>query len=141
LREGDFGISVDEGLLVDPPDALQGADIKRVLGAAIAGALALELAMRLLVGLGLLERDDLGFGQQDAILRHLGLERFQAQFHRRQIVALPRSPLPPARSTARGALALPTPAPGPRPAARSPAPLPPPRSRSACGSSKSASCG
>jgi len=36
LGEGDLGIGVDEGLLVDPPDALQGADIKRILGAAIA---------------------------------------------------------------------------------------------------------
>src|SRR5215472_8487993 len=60
--KGDLGIGVDEGLLVDPPDALQGADIKRILGAAIAGALALKLTMRLLIGLGLLERDDLGFG-------------------------------------------------------------------------------
>ena len=33
---GDLGIGVDKGLLVDPPDALQGADIKRILGAAIA---------------------------------------------------------------------------------------------------------
>ena len=43
--EGDLGIGVDEGLLIDPPDTLQGADIKRVLGSAIAGALALKLAV------------------------------------------------------------------------------------------------
>ena len=82
---------MDEGLLVDPPDALQGADIKRILGAAIAWALALKLAMRLLVGLGLFERDDLGFGQHDPLLRHLGFESLEAQFHRRQIVALPHA--------------------------------------------------
>src|SRR5262249_32858429 len=45
--------------------------VKGILRAAIAGTFALELAMRLLVGLGLLERGDLGLGQQDAILRTL----------------------------------------------------------------------
>ena len=60
LGEGDLGIGVDEGLLIDPPDALQGADIEGVLRPAIARALALELAVRFLVGLGLLERGDLG---------------------------------------------------------------------------------
>ena len=70
LGEGDLGVGVDEGLLIDPPDALQRADIEGVLRAAIARALALELAMRLLVGLGLLERGDLGLGEQDALLRH-----------------------------------------------------------------------
>src|SRR6516165_1320462 len=48
LGEGDLGIGVDEGLLIDPPDALQRADIEGVLGAAITGTLALELAIRLL---------------------------------------------------------------------------------------------
>jgi hypothetical protein len=38
-------------LLVNPPDPFQVADIKRVLSAAIARMLALELAMRLLLGL------------------------------------------------------------------------------------------
>src|SRR5262249_56561958 len=51
LGKGDLGIGVDEGLLKDPPDALQGADIKRVLRPAIAGALALELAVRSLSAL------------------------------------------------------------------------------------------
>src|SRR5205085_5247275 len=55
LGEGYIGIGVDEGVLIDPPHALQGADIKGVLRPARAGALAVELAERLLVGLGLLE--------------------------------------------------------------------------------------
>jgi hypothetical protein len=38
-------LTVDEGLLVDTPDPLQVADIERILRAAIAGMLALELAM------------------------------------------------------------------------------------------------
>src|SRR6516165_6259041 len=52
LGEGDFGIGVDHGLLIDPADPLQGADIKGVLGAAITRAFAVELAMGFLVGLG-----------------------------------------------------------------------------------------
>ena len=53
LGERHLGVGVDEGLLVDAPDPLHGADVEGVLRAAIAGALALELAMRLLVRLGL----------------------------------------------------------------------------------------
>src|SRR6516164_9560410 len=94
FSKGDLGIGVDHGLLIDPADTLQGADIEGVLGAAIAGAFALELAVRLLVRLGLLKGGDLGFGQQDAILCHLGFERLEAVFDRRQIVALPHAAHP-----------------------------------------------
>src|SRR6266487_7160155 len=41
LAESDLGIGVDEGLLVDPPDALEIADVERVLRATVAGMLAL----------------------------------------------------------------------------------------------------
>src|SRR6516162_4701040 len=61
--ERDLGIGVDHGLLIDPTNALQGADIEGILGAAITRAFALELAMGFLVGLGFLEGGDLGFGQ------------------------------------------------------------------------------
>ena len=64
-----------------PGKALQRADVEGVLRAAITRALALELAMRFLVGLGLLDRDDLRLGEQDAILRRLGLECLQAVLH------------------------------------------------------------
>src|SRR5215471_2970037 len=84
LGEGDLGVGIDKGLLINPSDALQRADVKGVLRAAIARALAFELAMRLLVGLRLLERGDLRFGQQDAILRRSGLERFEPVLHRGQ---------------------------------------------------------
>jgi hypothetical protein len=56
LDEGDLGIGVDDGLLIDPLDPLQGADIEGVLSAAVARAFALELAVRFLVRLGLFER-------------------------------------------------------------------------------------
>ena len=52
LGEGNLGVGVDEGLLVDPPHALQIADVERVLGTAVARMLALELAVGLLLNLG-----------------------------------------------------------------------------------------
>jgi len=67
--------------LIDPPNTLERADIEGVLRAAVARALAIELAMRFLIGLGLLESGDLRFGEQDAFLRHLGFERLQAVLH------------------------------------------------------------
>jgi hypothetical protein len=57
-------------------------------------SLAVELAVHLLVGLGFLERGDLRLGEQDAILRRLGLKRLQAMLHRGQIVALPHAAHP-----------------------------------------------
>ena len=45
-------IGVDEGLLVDPPDARHHTDIEAVLGAARAGMLAFERAVGVLLRLG-----------------------------------------------------------------------------------------
>ena len=89
LGEGDLRIGVDEGLLIDTPDTLHVADVKGVLRAAIAGALAFELAMRLLLGFGLLERRELALGEHQPFLGDLGLERLEPLLHRLQIVALP----------------------------------------------------
>jgi hypothetical protein len=62
LGASNLGVGVDERLLVDAPDPLQIADIERILGAAVARMLALKLAMRLLLSLGLFQRDELGLG-------------------------------------------------------------------------------
>ena len=43
--------------------------------------LALELAMRLLLGLGLFQRDDLRLGQHQAVLRALGFQRLEPLRH------------------------------------------------------------
>jgi hypothetical protein len=51
--------------------------------------LALELAMRLLLGLGLIQRDQLGLGQDQAFLCTLGSQRLEPFLHRLQVVALP----------------------------------------------------
>ena len=63
LGEGHLGVGVDEGLLVDPPNPFHGANVKGVLGSAVAGALALELTMRILLGLGLLQSRHLALSQ------------------------------------------------------------------------------
>ena len=68
LGERHLAVGVEEGLLVDPADALQRAHIECVLGAAIAGAFGVELAVRFLVGLGLLQRGELTFRQDQPFL-------------------------------------------------------------------------
>src|SRR4051794_18489075 len=65
--------------------------VEGVLGAAIARALALELAVRLLLGLGLFERGELALGQNETVLRDLRLERLEALLHGLEIVALPHA--------------------------------------------------
>jgi len=62
LGASNLGVGIDESLLVDAANTLQIADIERILSAAIARMLALELAVRLLLGLGLLQRNDLRLG-------------------------------------------------------------------------------
>jgi hypothetical protein len=69
LCKADLGVGVDEGLLVNAADPFERADIERVLGAAVAGTGALELAMRFLVGFGLLQRRKLALGQDQAVLK------------------------------------------------------------------------
>ena len=62
LGKAYLGVGVDEGLLVDASNTLQVADIERILGAAVTWMLAFELAVCLLLGLGLFRRDDLRLG-------------------------------------------------------------------------------
>ena len=67
LGEGHLGVRVDEGLLIDATHALQIADIEGILGAAVAGMFALEFAVRLLLGLGLFQRDVIYCGEVDFV--------------------------------------------------------------------------
>src|SRR5579863_4302824 len=86
-----LAVGVDEGLLVDPPNPLHVADIERILGAAVARMLALELAVGFLFGLGFLQRDDLRLGQHQAVLRALGFQRLEPLGHGLQVVAQPHA--------------------------------------------------
>ena len=87
LGEADLGVGVDEGLLVDAPDALERADVEGVLGAAVSRAFGDEFAVGFLVGLGFFQGCHLRLGQDQAVLRHLGLERLEPMFHGWQVVA------------------------------------------------------
>src|SRR5262249_27866477 len=89
--EGNLGVGVDEGLLVDPPHALEIADVERVLGTAVARMLALELTVGLLLGLGPFERHDLGFGEHQAFLGALGLQGLEPLLHGLEVVAQPHA--------------------------------------------------
>src|SRR5205814_9014230 len=73
----------------DPPAALQRADVEGVLGAAIAGAFAVEFAVSFLLGLGLLQRCNLRLGKHQPLLRHLGLERLEPFLGVLEVVTLP----------------------------------------------------
>src|ERR1700730_14070785 len=89
-----YDCSAAYSLLVDAPDPLQVANIERVLGAAVARMLALELAMGLLLGLGLFQHDELGLGQYRAFLGALGLQRFEPLVHGLEVMTLPHATQP-----------------------------------------------
>src|SRR5208282_2744222 len=63
------------------------ADVEGVLGAAIAGALALELAVSLLFCLGFLQGNDLRLGQDQAFLCDLRFQGLQPLLHCLKIMA------------------------------------------------------
>src|SRR5271166_3967410 len=88
LSASDLGVGID-CLLVDAANALQIADIERILGAAIAWMLALELTMGLLLSLGLFQRNDLRLSQHQAFLSALGLQRLEPFVHGLQVVPQP----------------------------------------------------
>src|SRR6476646_5278842 len=80
LRECDLGVGVDEGLLIDSPDPFHVADVECVLRAAVAWALALELAMGFLLRLGAFERLHLGLGEHQAPCAILDSKAFSRCF-------------------------------------------------------------
>ena len=91
LCKRNFAVGVNECLLVDAPDAFERANVEGVLSAAVAGAFALKLAVRILLVLRLLQRGELRFGENQALLRALCLKRFQSFLHGLEIVPLPNA--------------------------------------------------
>lgn len=74
LGMGDLAIGVDVGLLIDPANAFDGADIESVLAAEIAGVSRFHLTTGLIVMLLLLEGLDLRLSQDDVIFGDFGLQ-------------------------------------------------------------------
>ena len=63
LGRSPLGVGIDEGLLIDAANALDGADIEGVLGTQIAWMSRFNLAMGYIIVLLLLQGTDLCFGQ------------------------------------------------------------------------------
>ncbi len=87
--EADFGICVYHGLLVDVSHALDMTHIICVLGHKEAGVERLDLAVRLFLGLGLLEGRHLRLVQDYPLLLDFGRKCFQPLLECLQIVAQP----------------------------------------------------
>jgi hypothetical protein len=97
--EGQLGVGVEEGPLVEAPHALECPHIEGVLRAAVAWALALELAVRLLVARGLFQRRELRLAQHQTLLRTLGFQPLEPLLHGLELVALPHAAHPSRRHT------------------------------------------
>ena len=74
LCQSDLAIGVDDGLLIDAPDAFERAYVESILSPTVPGAFNFEFAVRFFVGRGLLQRDDLGFGEHQSFLGYLCLQ-------------------------------------------------------------------
>ncbi len=76
--KGDLGVGIDEGLLINSPDALDRADIVRILSSQVAGVRRFDFAVRFLFLFGLFQGTHLRFRQDMAwLLRQLCLQRFE----------------------------------------------------------------
>jgi hypothetical protein len=62
LREADLAVGIDEGLLIDPADALKCADVEGVLRTTLSRTFALEFPVRFFIRLCPLQGHHLGFG-------------------------------------------------------------------------------
>lgn len=83
-------IGVKEGLLINPADALDGADLVGVLTAQIAWMLRLDLACHFALLFGFLQSLQLGLSQDHrAIVGQLFFQRLQPFFERFQVRPLP----------------------------------------------------
>ena len=70
-----LGISIDEGLLIDPADALQIPHVKGILCTKIARMFGFNLSFGFLRFFGFFQRLELGFGQNHPLLGNLGFQR------------------------------------------------------------------
>lgn len=94
LGEGDFGVGVNEGLLVDASHPLERADLVGVLRPQLAGMLGLDLALCLLLLLTALQSDDLRFSEDELLFGSLLLQCSQALLERLQAMPQPDGTYP-----------------------------------------------
>ena len=89
LGVGDLGVGVQERLLVDASHALEGADVEGVLRAEIAWVFGLDLAVFLFLLLGLLQGDQLAFGEDPAVLSDACLQGLEPFLEGLQVMSQP----------------------------------------------------
>jgi hypothetical protein len=75
LHKHDFTVGIDEGLLVETPNALDCADIIGVLRTQIAGMLGLNLALGFFFLLAFRQRHHLRFGQNKVLFSDFLFQR------------------------------------------------------------------
>jgi hypothetical protein len=88
----DLAISIDIGLLINAPNTLEGANREGVLRSQMAGMGRLDLAAGCIIQLFLFQGLDLCLGQDTTFFGDFGLQRLQAGFDVRQIMAQPDRP-------------------------------------------------
>jgi hypothetical protein len=89
LASGDLAVRINEGLLIDPTNALDRSHVVRVLGSQISWVLSLDLAMRLVRRFLALQRNDLSLGEYETLFRHFLLQHLQAELAILKRVAQP----------------------------------------------------
>ena len=72
LGKAHLGVGIDEGLLIDPADALSRPDVECILRPTIAWTCTLKLAVGFFLDLGLLQGGQLRLRQDMALLGDLG---------------------------------------------------------------------
>ena len=88
----DLAISIYIGLLMNAPNTLEGANREGVLRSQMAGMGRLDLAAGCIIQLFLFQGLDLCLGRDTTFFGDFGLQRLQAGFDVRQIMAQPDRP-------------------------------------------------
>ena len=92
--KGSLTLGLEEGLLVDSPDALHWPTVKSILRPPLAGTFPLNLSGRLFLDFYLLYCRQVRFGQAMTLPRHLGCERPQPFVEILQSLPLPHTAAP-----------------------------------------------
>ncbi len=86
LGKPDLAAGIDEGLLIDPADALERPHVKGILRPAVPRTFAPEFAVGFFIGGRFLQRHDLGFRQHQPFLGYRGFQRLQPLPHHLQVM-------------------------------------------------------
>lgn len=91
LGRSGFGVRVDKRLLVDASHTLELTDIERILSPQITGMLGFDLPISLFLILGLLQGNDLAFGEDQSVLSDFGFQGLETELERLEVVTKPNT--------------------------------------------------